>query len=169
MENDKKLELELDTIEDNQEETTTEETTEDVVTIPKKEFTVYRRKAMAYDATKRSPITKTKTEPDNELVKTVERLELSDRKRQFGFENGLSPEETDYVFTFSANKPSKDTLEHPFVKAGIESLRKSKTVEMNTPSGSRSHSPLFGGKSYTELSEDEKRQQFEERMKGLVK
>lgn len=164
MENDKKLELELDPIEKNQEETTTEEPTEEVVTIPKKDFTRLNRKAIAYDATKKQIINK--SEPDDEALKRIANLEMIESKRQFGFENGLSPEETDIVFQFSQGKPSKDTLEHPFIKAGLEQLRAAKRVESNTPS-SVSHSPLFGNKPFSELSIEERRKAFEQRMSNF--
>lgn len=167
MENETKLDLELEQTEQTQETQTTEETSEEVVTIPKKEFNSYRRKAMAYDATKGNPINKTKTEPDNDLSETVKRLELSERKRTFAAQYGLSVEETDAVFNFSGNNPTKETLENPFIKAGIESLRKQKSVESNIPMGGRSGSPMFGEKPFEQQTEAERKQAFEARMKAL--
>ena len=81
----------------------------------------------------------TKKEPDDELKKTVADLALAEKKRQFGYANGLSPEETDAVFRMNPN-PTKETLDDPFVKGGLASIRASKRVSDNTP-GSDSRSP----------------------------
>lgn len=109
----------------------------------------------------------TKPEPKNdELYSKVSRLEEIENKRQFGYENNLSPEETDVVFQFAQGKPTKDTLEHPFVKAGMEALRASKRVENNTPRPSL-RGLSFNGKSFTELKPDEKQKAFEDRIKDI--
>lgn len=111
-------------------------------------------------------ITKSKSEEQDELSKTVKRLEMIENKRQFGFEHGLSPEETDAVFKFSNGKPTKETLDHPFVKAGIESIRASKRIEANTPSSSQRSSP-FAGKQFKEMSEEDRAKAFESKMASI--
>lgn len=83
----------------------------------------------------------TKKEVPDDIRKTVEQLSLAEKKRQFGYEHGLSPEETDAVFVFSPN-PTKETLAHPFVEGGLAKLRSKKRVEENTPSSSRGGRPL---------------------------
>lgn len=76
----------------------------------------------------------------SDIHKTVASLQLAETKRQFGYENGLSPEETDAVFKLSPN-PTKAVLDDPFVKGGLSALRSKKRVEENTPkSSSRSAS-----------------------------
>ena len=80
-----------------------------------------------------------KKEIDEDTKKTVASLALAEAKRQFGYANGLSPEETDAVFRINPN-PTKETLEDPFVKGGLEAIRAKKRVENNTP-GSSSRSP----------------------------
>lgn len=72
---------------------------------------------------------------DKDIRKAVESLQLAEKKRQFGYEHGLSPEETDAVFKLSPN-PSKDVLEDPFVKGGLSALRAKKRVAENTPTSS---------------------------------
>jgi hypothetical protein len=104
---------------------------------------------------------KVNDEPDREIVKSVKRLEELENKRQFGFENGLAPEETDFVFKITGGKPDKDILQDPFVKSGLEGYRSKKRLESNTPSPSSSSSP-FRGKQFKEMSEDEKKRAFEE-------
>lgn len=113
-----------------------------------------------------SSINKPKSEEQDEIAKTVKRLAMIEEKRQFQFDNGLSPEETDAVFKFANGKPSKETLDHPFVKAGIESLRSSKRIEANTPSSSQRSSP-FAGKQFTEMSEEDRKKAFESKMSNL--
>jgi hypothetical protein len=83
-----------------------------------------------------------KKEIDEDTKKTVANLALAEEKRQFGYSNGLSPEETDAVFRINP-KPTKETLEDPFVKGGLEAIRAKKRVDNNTPnSSSRSAQPF---------------------------
>jgi hypothetical protein len=103
----------------------------------------------------------TKEKPDDEIIKKVSRLEEIESKRQFGFENNLSPEETDFVYKVTGGVPKKEILEDPFIKAGLEGYRSKKRLEANTPSGSSSSS-IFKGKEFKEMSEDDRRKAFEE-------
>jgi hypothetical protein len=147
------LELEEETTEEEE-----EQQEEQVVTIPKDKFVKMQRKAMAFDATKNKPLP-TKS-VDEEIISSVKKLEVIEAKRQFGYENSLSPEETDFLFKFTGGKPDKSVLENPFVKSGIEGFRASKRVEANTP-GSSSRSQVFQGKEFKEMSDDERRKSFE--------
>lgn len=103
---------------------------------------------------------------DEEIIQKVNNLDMLEKKRQFGYENNLSPEETDFVFKFASNKPDKTILENPFVKSGLEGFRATKKLEQNIPSPS-SGSSIFGGKSFSELSEDDRKKAFEERTKNF--
>lgn len=126
-----------------------------------------KNKAIA-DRLKKKLSTQTFTQPkqehEDDVVKKVNHLSMLEEKRQFGYENGLSPQETDYAFKFSNGKPTKDTLQDPFFKGGIESLRSQKRLEDNIP-GSSSRSAVFTEKPFAELSEDDRRKAFEARMK----
>ena len=150
-----------------EEETTTEdaptfeeETEEEFIKVPKDKFKKMQHKAIAYDASKNKPNLSTRDSEDP-IVKKVEKLETIEMKRQFGYENGLSPQETDFVFRISGGKPDKKILEDPFVKSGLEGYRASKRIENNTP-GANSKSPIFQGKKYDDMSEEERRKSFEE-------
>lgn len=126
-------------------------------------------KALKAKLTETAPrITKPEPKDDNELASKVSRLEEIENKRQFGYEHNLSPEETDVVFQFSGGKPTKETMEHPFVQAGIEALRANKRVENNTPRPSLK-GMTFNNKPFAELKPDEKQKVFEERVKGAKK
>lgn len=151
-------------ITDSEQQFTTEEDTTDW------RAEALKHKAIA-DRLKKKMSTQTiiqpKQEHEDEVVKTVQRLSMLEEKRQFGFENQLSPEETDFIFKFSS-KPTKEILSDPFVKAGLDGYRQSKRLENNTPSTS-SRSPIFTDKPFEELSEDDRRKAFESKMKAIKK
>lgn len=142
---------------------TTETEQDDVVTLPKSEFNKLNRKAFAYDATKKQTQVAPK-EVDPEIFNRLSRIEQIESKRQFGFENNLSPEETDYIFTFTGGKPTKEALENPFIKSGIEGFRQTKRAENNTP-GTSSKGFVATGKEFKDMTEDERRSAYESRMK----
>mgnify|MGYP000976705693 CR=1 FL=1 len=112
------------------------------------------------------PINNPKQELEDDVVKTVNRLALLEEKRQFGFDNNLSPQETDYAFKFANGKPTKDILEDPFFRGGLESLRSKQRIENNTP-GSSSRSAIFSEKSFSDLTEEDRKKTFEAKMKNF--
>lgn len=89
----------------------------------------------------------------------IDRLEQSDTKRQFGYEHGLSPEQTDLVFKFNP-KPSAKTLEHPFVKGGLAAMQKKKDISENTSGGATAKTLVVDGKKFDELDEAGKQKNF---------
>lgn len=99
------------------------------------------------------------TEGDEDIRKTVKELSLAESKRQFGYANGLSPEETDYLFKISPT-PSKELLDDPFVKGGIQAIRAKRKIDNNTPS-STSRSPKFALPKKEDLTSDDKQAAFE--------
>ena len=123
------------------------EDADEEVTIKKGDLSRMKRKAIAYDSIKKAktpvvhkPLQTPKV--DAELKKTVDGLAFSEKKRQFAYEHGLSPEETDAVFKINPN-PTKEVLDDPFVQGGLAKLRSKSRVENNTPnSPSRSVKPL---------------------------
>lgn len=88
----------------------------------------------------------------------LSRLEQAEAKRMFGYENNLSPEETDAVFRLNPN-PTKETLADPFVKGGLEAIRARKRVENATPSPSN-RSSAVDGKVWTEMTAEERAKNF---------
>ncbi len=114
------------------------------------------------------PIIKEEKKPDTEiegLKSTVGSLELAEKKRQFGYENKLSPEETDAVFLFTPT-PTKETLKNPFVEGGLAKLRSLKRVDENTPgSSSRTGKPL---KIKPDATPAEKQEAFDNKIAGLT-
>ena len=98
-------------------------------------------------------------EPD--VKDRLYKIEQIEEKRQFGYQNNLSPEETDYLFALakgSEKKPS-ELLADTFVKGGLETVRKQKNNESATPRPS-SRSPMVEGKSFNELKPEDKRKHW---------
>lgn len=103
---------------------------------------------------------------DEELVGRVSKIEQIESKRQFGFEHGLSPQETDIAFKFANGKPTKETLKDPFFEAGLESLRAKERLTKNIP-GASSRSSVFQDKSFSELDEKGRKAAFEGKVKAV--
>lgn len=159
----------LDTEEPEEQEV--EQTADETVTLSKGEFRKLTRRSIAYEALKKTPqapIIQPKQEPSDDITATVQQLKLAEEKRQFGFENSLSPQETDLAFKFSGGKPDQKILEDEFFKGGLESMRSRQRLANNTP-GASTGGMSYQGKSFTELSEPERQKAFEEKMKGFKK
>lgn len=104
---------------------------------------------------------------DDGIKQTVQRLAFAEEKRQFGYENNLSPEETDFIFKINPN-PTKDLLSDVAIKGGIEALRASRKVDANTPA-LNSRSPRFELPSKKDMTPDDKQKHFEDYMSKLKK
>lgn len=99
---------------------------------------------------------------DDEVSQRIGKLELSEEKRQFGHQHGLSPEETDRLFAYSQGmglKPN-DALKDEFFKTGLEASRKKANADHATPGPSR-RAPVVEGKTLKEMTTDERRKNFE--------
>jgi len=110
----------------------------------------------------KAPLQKPNEDLDG-IKSVVSKLQLAEQKRQFGYENHLSPEEADYIFKVNP-KPSKELLEDPFIKGGLEAIRAAKRVADNTPSTS-SRSPRFEIPKKDDLTSDDKQKAFEDYLK----
>lgn len=112
------------------------------------------------------PTKSTDETQDFDLHQTVKQLSDAEKKRQFGYRHGLSPEETDAVFRINPN-PSKEDLEDPFVKGGLEAIRAKRRVQSATPSSS-------GGSSRVEVTKlkdmkpDEANQAYKKMMEARL-
>ena len=107
----------------------------------------------------------------NDRLSTIEqnqaKLDLIERKRQFAYENNLSPKETDMVFKMT-KRPTAKFLQDPFISAGLKALRSSQNIRDNTPgAGGR---PVFKveGKDFKDLKSDEKQANFAERRRSIL-
>lgn len=105
---------------------------------------------------------------DDPFAGRLEAIEVSNAKRDFGYEHKLSPKEVDLVFKFANGKPTSKTLNHPFVKGGLEQLRASNNLRENTPGGSSSSSFEVEGKKWDELKPEEKQKNFAAKQKAIL-
>jgi len=95
------------------------------------------------------------------LEETVAGLQLSEEKRSFGYTHKLSPEESDVVFSFAKGngiKPS-EALNHSFVKAGIEAMRRDNANAAATP-GASHRAPVVEGKTFGSMKSEDRRKNF---------
>lgn len=95
------------------------------------------------------------TPKDDNVDDRVSKLELSEKKRNFGYDNGLSPEETDHLFRFAGDKTPDEALKDPFFQAGLKEMRRSKRVAEAIPSSSN-RATKVDGKGFDEMSSEER-------------
>lgn len=106
------------------------------------------------------PIKKQNDGDLSDVRQSISELKMAEQKRQFGYENNLSPDETDIVYRFNP-KPTSETLKLIPVVGALEAMRKQKKVSDNTPK-STSRSPRFELPKKDNLSSDEKQKAFNE-------
>lgn len=105
---------------------------------------------------KPSQITKQPTPVDDDVIKDVQELKLSEKKRQFGFRNSLSPEETDKLFKYAGQEDPTETLKDPFFQSALSAMREKTKTEQAIPSSSN-RSTKVGGKSFKEMDTEERK------------
>jgi len=138
-----------------------EETAEpQVETVPKSQYSqVFARMKKAEEALKSVQTKKPLEEKHDDIRSTVAELKLAETKRQFGYEHGLSPEETDFVFKING-KPTKEALDDVAIKGALQAIRSQKKVADNIPRASRSSGFTLPTKK-TPLTADEKQEAFD--------
>lgn len=109
-----------------------------------------------------------KSKEDNPIDSRLSAIEQANAKRDFGYQYGLSPTETDLVFKFAGGKPTAKTLENPFVKGGLEHLRTSNNLKNNMSSGSGASTFEVEGKKWDDLKPDEKQANFGAKQKAIL-
>lgn len=134
--------------------------------------TVKRQHGQLQKVGKKSPVkpslVKTPEENIGDSGTRLGKLELAEAKRQYAWENNLSPDETDRIFAITP-QPSKKTLEDPFVKAGLEAIRAQRKVNEATPSPSGKFATIEG-KPLQEAIKDPKTREknFEQIRKSII-
>jgi hypothetical protein len=115
------------------------------------------------------------TKQPSELDKRLSTLEQSqketallERKRTFGYENGLSPKQVNHVFRLT-KRPTAKFLAKPHVKAALEAIGSQEKVARNTPSASgKRFKSSGGGKSWTELKPEERQASLSDRRREIL-
>lgn len=165
-------ELEEDQIPEEEEETleeTPEETPEETEEEEEDEDKVKleRENAKLRRLLKKKPKKQTnQAELDDDIKEDVKYLKLSEKKREFGYAHGLSPEATDKVFSINA-KPDAETLKDPFIVAGLKAIERKQKVSANTPSSSAK--ATIGKAGFNELSDADKQIAYEKYMNSKRK
>ena len=114
----------------------------------------------------------TKPSPDSSrldtLEKTIAETQVAEKKRTFGYDNNLSPKQTNYVFKLT-KRPTPKFLAQPHVKAALDAIKAQENVKRNTPSGSggKSYRPPEG-KKWTELPPEQRQSNFADRRRGIL-
>lgn len=76
----------------------------------------------------------------DELSVSVAELRRNEEKRQFGYANGLAPDEVDVVFRLKKT-PTAKSLKDPIVQGALDGYRAAKRAKDNTPRGSGNGRP----------------------------
>lgn len=98
-----------------------------------------------------------------ELVKELAKeREISN----FAEENAISVSQARQVFKFHPS-PTKEVLNDPFIKAGLDAMARKARIESNTPSSAKVST--FAGKSFKDLPVEDKNKHFAEHLKNLSK
>ncbi len=95
------------------------------------------------------------TKPEESFVKDIQELKLAERKRQFGYKNGLSPEETDKLFRYAGDTDPSEALKDPFFQSGLKEFRRGQKVQDAIPSSSN-RSNKVDGKTFAEMTSEER-------------
>ena len=96
-----------------------------------------------------------KPKVDDDSIQKVNRLDEIEKKRQFGYKNRLSPEETDLLFRISGDKDPNETMKDEDFKELLEIRRRKERVSNAIPSSSN-RTREIEGKSFKEMSSSER-------------
>lgn len=98
----------------------------------------------------------------------IDAIELSNKKRDFGFAHNLSPKAVDLVFKFTGNKPDAKALKDPFIQGGLEKLKSSENLRNNTPHNHGSSNFEVKGKKFEELDGKDKQTNFQAKREAIL-
>jgi len=92
---------------------------------------------------------------EEEVISDVKELKQAEKKRQFGYKNSLSPEETDLLFKFAGDKDPSEVLKDDDFKDVLEVRRRRSRVANATPSSSN-RTAKVEGKTFKEMTPEER-------------
>jgi hypothetical protein len=101
-----------------------------------------------------------KPDSTKEFDSRMSKLELSEKKRQFGYRNGLSPEETDRLFKFAGDEDPHIALKDDFFQAGLSAFRNKQKVNNAIPSSSNRNRAVVEGKTFADMSAEERKKNW---------
>jgi hypothetical protein len=102
-----------------------------------------------------------------QLEKTQRAAAIAEDKRQFGYENGLSPDEVDLVFRMT-KRPTAKALKDPAIAGALEGLRTAKRARNNTPGAGNGRQGRPAPRENKNATPAEKRENFIERRRSIL-
>ena len=108
---------------------------------------------------KPKPLEKKPLEVDEDVLADVKELKLSEKKRQFGHRNNLSPEETDRLFRYAGDADPAEALKDPFFQAGLKQFRQDQRAKDAIPSSSNVGRKV-DGKTFAEMTPEERKKNW---------
>jgi len=93
--------------------------------------------------------------------------QVLERKREFGYENGLSPAQVNLVFRLT-KRPTGKFLKVPHVKAALDAISAQERIRSNTPSNSGRNFRSPSGKKWIELKPEERQASFGDRRRAIL-
>lgn len=111
---------------------------------------------------------KSGTEISDDIQKDVQSLKDDRQLRVFQHANGLTPEQADEVFAYARGMKiePKDAMEKPFMKKVLEQMKSETEVANATLSPSRRSPVQIGGKTFKDMSVEERRKSFSQIARG---
>ena len=109
-----------------------------------------------------------KSKEDDPIDSRLSALEINSAKINFATQHGLSGKEVEYVWKFTGGKPTAKSLEDPFLKGGLESLRTSNNLKDNMSKGSGASTFEVEGKKWDDLKPEEKQANFGAKQKAIL-
>lgn len=92
---------------------------------------------------------------EDDVVSDVKELKQIEKKRQFGYRNSLSPEETDLLFKMTGDSDPSEVLKGDDFKDLLEVRRRRARVANAIPSGSN-RTISIEGKKFKDMTADER-------------
>ena len=105
---------------------------------------------------------------EDDVIQKVDRLEQIEKKRQFGYKNSLSPEETDLLFRFAGSQDPTEVIKDEIFKDVLEAQRRRTRVADAIPSSSNRNISV-DGKPFESLTDDQKADFRKKNWSKLVK
>lgn len=105
---------------------------------------------------------------EDEVVADVKELKQAEKKRQFGYRNNLSPEETDLLFRYAGERDTNEAMKDEDFKDLLEVKRRRARVAEAIPSGSN-RNIIVEGKPFESLTSEQKADYRRKNWKKLTK
>lgn len=99
---------------------------------------------------------------EDDVVSDVKELKQIEKKRQFGYRNSLSPEETDLLFRFAGDKDPTEAMKDEDFKDLLDVRRRRARVADAVPSGAN-RNVTIEGKAWKDMNPEERQKNWKKR------